>query len=443
MYHTILDHILEKFQEYTKTTRAVILAPNSKYADALIAKLLHHPQYTALYYAISADDLELSTFIDNMSRAFVDRCETFGRYTSLAHLQWPNGLAAFREAILDGMIQDFNGMTGQRILLIVDDFDHAEQAEDIQRFLEELAIRLPEHCLLVFNGRTQPRFPWMSMIAQTRAIIFNDGDIVTQQLQPKTQDAFAELEIYAIGPGFVYVNGEHISQWEGHLPRLLLFFAVDRGVITRDDFHHAFWDSLDDVQATNVFHVTKRRLHRAVDLELLEHKNGLYHIRSGVSVYYDSFEWTQTLIAARDITNPNPAQAYQRLLEMYRGPFLKGHEDTWILARRQDILTGYIEAVLYLAARQIELFMSDSNRHYSAMENAHQLYLTALQEAPNHPELVIAAAELLMLPEVGRRIEAHTLLNGYLQAKKKAKESPDERILTLSKKLHNKKPVSA
>lgn len=439
MYHNVLDSILNKFEGYAGTTRAIILSPDSKHGDALIARLLNHPKYTALYYALSSEDSELSIFIDNMTRAFMDRDECFGRYTSLAHLQWRNSKQAFRDAALEGLIYDLSMTEGQSVLLIMDDFDHAEQVDDIQRFLEDLAARLPDNCLLVINGRTQPRFPWISLIAQSRALIFDDGEVVTQTFSPKTQDSFTDVEVYAIGPGFVYMNGEHISKWEGHLPRLLLFFAVDRGAITRDDFQRAFWDELEDIQATNVFHVTKRRLHRAFDIEILEHLNGTYRLRPGVSIYYDAFEWTQALVSARDPNNPTPEKDYERLIGLYRGPFLKGHDEAWIIARRQDILAGYIEAVLFLAERQAALFSNDSDKHYGALEKAYQMYLTALEESPNHPEVVLAAAELLLRPDVERRIEAHDLLNRYIVTKKKAKEPADPRIVALSKQLHGKK----
>ena len=49
------------------------------------------------------------------------------------------------------------------------------------------------------------------------------------------------MDVVIEGIGFVYFDDKPITDWEGHLPRLLLFFAVDRGVITREDFHRAFW----------------------------------------------------------------------------------------------------------------------------------------------------------------------------------------------------------
>lgn len=435
MYHTILENIFIQFQEQTRHTRAVILAPESKHADALIARLLYHPEYTSLYYALSVNDTDLSTFLDNLIRAFSESHPRFGRYTSVAQLTWHNGITAFREAVILGILRDLSELTSHRVLLILDDFDHAEQAEDIQHFLEELASRLPDHCLMIFNGRRQPRLPWISLIAHTRAIIFNDGQLMIQPVHVPPNKV-AELEIYAIGPGLVYLNGQLVSQWEGHLPRLLLFFAIDRGVITREDFQRAFWENLDDVQATNVFHVTKRRLHRALGMEVLEHKNGCYQLRDGLSIYYDAFDWTQTLVSARDITNPDPTHAYERLLGLYRGAFLKSHDDKWVATRRQDILAGYIEAVLYLAQHHAQRFLSDPTTQSAALDYAYQLYLKALNEAPNHPDLLYAAAQLLTQPEVNRRIEAHHLLHKYLQTKKKTKEPADPRLMALSKQIH-------
>ncbi|MCU0463032.1 MAG: bacterial transcriptional activator domain-containing protein [Anaerolineae bacterium] len=439
MYHAVLDDIFEKFQEYAATARAIILAPESKHGDALVARLLGHKEYTALYYALSSEDAEMTVFIDNMTRAFIDRNDLFGRYTSQANLHWNAEKQNLRDIVIAGMVRDLNSMADQRVLIILDDFDQAEQADDVHRFIEELALQLPPHCLLIINGRAQPRFPWNSLISKTRAMIFNDGQIMTLTSPTQSEETFAEIEIYALGPGFIYCNGEYIGKWEGHLPRLLMFFAVDRGVITREDFHRAFWNDLNDMQATNVFHVTKRRLHRAFDMEILEHKGGDYRIRPGISIYYDANEWTESLLAARDMANADRASAYERVLSLYRGPFLKGHDDGWILDRRNDLLAGYIEAVLFLANHSGESYVADPEANHAALDHAIHLYHTALAEAPNHPEVVLAAAELLSHPVVSRRIEAHQLLQSYMDAKKAEKESADPRITALSKKLHSKK----
>lgn len=411
MYQTVLQDIIEKFRENSENARAVILQPTSKHRTALVAHLLTSGEYTPLYFALTPESGDLEVFIDAMLRSFAEQNDEIGKYASAAHAQYHKGMQAFREATIEGLVRDFQTLSGKRVLVIFDNFDYAENAEEVQRFVEELIVRLPDNCLAVINGRSQPRFPWNSLIAQTRAIILDDDKVVTQTVQPSPDNPIGQLDIFALGPGFVYFNDKPITEWEGHLPRLLLFFAVDRGVITRDDFHRAFWGDLSDVQATNVFHVTKRRLHRAFDLEMLEHQDGNYRLRPGISIYYDAFDWTQALIRARDVSNEDPSKDYERVLELYRGPFLKGHDDAWILTRRQDILAGYVEAAIYLAGMYAERYRKSKATNHSAMEKAITLSREALKEAPTHAELV--ATTMKLLTEFGRRSEAYEILRRY------------------------------
>lgn len=435
MYQTVLQDIIETFRENSENARAVILQPTSKHRTALVAHLLTSGEYTTLYFALTPESGDLDTFIDAMLRSFSEQSEEIGRYASAAHAVYHKGSAVFREAIIDGLVRDFQTLSNQRVLVIFDNFDYAENSEDVQRFVEDLIVRLPENCLALINGRSQPRFPWNSLIAQTRAIILDDDKIVTQTIQPNPENPIGQLDIFALGPGFVYFNDKPITEWEGHLPRLLLFFAVDRGIITREDFHRAFWGDLSDVQATNVFHVTKRRLHRAFELEMLEHQGNSYRLRPGISVYYDAFDWTQTLIRARDIANEDPSKDYERVVELYRGPFLKGHDDAWILTRRQDILAGYVEAVIYLAQKHVEHYRKNPEVNHSALEQAITLSRKALKEAPTSADLTVATAKILI--DNSRRYEAYEIIKAYEDANGSA--PADERIKELLTSLKKSK----
>ncbi len=431
MYRAVLDEILEKFQEYARNTRVMLISPNSRYGSALIARLLNHPQYNALYYGLYPEDADLHTFIDNFTQAFLNTSTHFGRHTSTAHLQWRQGGSAFRDAVLDGLLRDLAEINDKPLLLIFDHFDLIDNAAEVRLFIEDLAVQLPPHCLLLIHGRGGFLQSWVTLIAKTHVIIFDDGSTLTEHPTPDAPTSTAELEIHALGPGLVYLNGQHIDKWEGHLPRLLLFFAIDRGIITRKDFHHAFWNNLNSPQATNVFHVTKRRLNRALGMELLQHQSGSYRLPEGVSVYYDVFEWAKALIAARDIKNPNPIPYYERVLSLYRGPFLKGHDEKWIVTRRRDILAGYVEAVLAVAAHTVEQYLKAPTHAPALLERAHHLYQTGLKHAPHHPDLVFAAACFLSQPLVMRRIEAIKLLDAYLAYQ----PNPDPRISALHAQL--------
>lgn len=431
MHQAVLDEILEKFHEYARKTRVMLISPNSRYGSALIARLLNHPQYNALYYGLYPEDTDLHTFIDNFTQVFLNANAPFGRHTSTAHLQWRQGGNAFREAVLNGLLRDLAAINDKPLLLIFDHFDLIDNAADVRLFIEDLALQLPPHCLLLIHGRGDFHQSWVTLIAKTHVLIFNDGNTITEQPIPSPINHTAELEIYALGPGLVYLNGQHIDKWEGHLPRLLLFFTIDRGTITRKDFHQAFWNNLNSPQATNVFHVTKRRLNRALGMELLQHQNGSYRIPEGISVYYDVFEWAKALIAARDVNNTNPIPYYERVLSLYRGPFLQGHDEKWIVARRRDILAGYVEAVLAVAAHTVEQYLKAPAQAPILLERAHHLYQTGLKHAPYHPDLVFATACFLSQPPVMRRIEAIELLDAYLAYQ----PTPDPRISALHAQL--------
>lgn len=409
MIETKIRDVIGKFREYSEHARVVILQPDSKYRTALTAALLNDPELTTLYVPFTSETLDEVTLFDRIVDSLSAQTSSFGIHSSAANAMLGKNSSAFRKAAIEGLLKDFEQIEGDRVVLILDDYDFATSTDSTIRFLEELIVKFPDRYITVFNGRSQPRFPWVSLIAQTRAIILDDDRVVTQAVHHTPDMPTGRLDIFALGPGFVFFNDDLITDWEGHLPRLLLFFAVDRGVITRDDFHHAFWGDLSDAQATNVFHVTKRRLHRAFNFEVLEHHNGTYRIKSSLLVNYDAFEWTQALIRARDLSNEHPEVDYQRVLDLYRGPFLKGHEDNWILTRRQDIQAGYLEAVRYLAKRYEDRYNANPEHNQSAIEKAVNMYREALREVPDNVELAADAAELLV--RLGRRPEAVELLS--------------------------------
>ncbi|HEX2620914.1 MAG TPA: BTAD domain-containing putative transcriptional regulator, partial [Phototrophicaceae bacterium] len=201
------------------------------------------------------------------------------------------------------------------------------------------------------NGRTLPRLSWLSLIAQNKAGMLLNNDLITKDFYGLKNDSQGSLEVYALGPGFVLLNNQYIDAWEGHLPRLLFFFALDRPVITRSDICTSFWPELNPEQAVNVFHVTKRRLHKALDLDVLAHDDGYYAVNPELHIYYDVLEFVESLLRGRDASLDEEIRidAWQRSANLYRGPFLQGHDDRWILERRIDFRAGYVESLQYMA----------------------------------------------------------------------------------------------
>jgi two-component SAPR family response regulator len=297
--------------------------------------------------------------------------------------------------LLDTFARDLAEISDQPYYLILDEYDRSDSADDVQMFIEKLVGKLPENCRLVLNSRTLPRLPWVSLIAQKQAVLLEDSRLIRRDFYEIETEGKNKLEVYALGPGYVLMNGQPIDTWEGHLPRLLFFFALDRPIITRSEICQAFWPELDTDQAVNVFHVTKRRLHKALDMDVLVHDGGYYRVNPDLAVQYDVMDFVEALMEGRNDTNPNRIAAWQQAIDMYRGPFLQGHTDRWIVDRRRDFQSGYLEALAEMAYVRL---------NEDRPEQALGLFQRALAEDSSRESLHRDVMQLYM--RLGRRSEA-------------------------------------
>ena len=82
------------------------------------------------------------------------------------------------------------------------------------------------------------------------------------------------LEVRALGRGQVCFNGVQMFEDELSLPRSLVFFLSDRGMATRDEIFKMFWSRATTKEATNVFHVTKRKLNETFGVDVTTYQDG-------------------------------------------------------------------------------------------------------------------------------------------------------------------------
>ncbi|MBN1201407.1 MAG: hypothetical protein JXJ20_06085 [Anaerolineae bacterium] len=381
----------QAFQQRTPDARVVLLHPYSRYRSVLVAQLMNDPDIQVFYYAMGPDDVNVRSFLSGITHDLANQYPTFGRYLNQIHFEVQEDEAA----LLDAFVADVQSLSDRPFLLILDEYDRTDSADDLQAFVEQVILRLPETCQLVINSRTLPRLPWVSLIAQKKAVILQDDHLISSDFYGMRVDGKTRLEVFGLGPGYVLLNDEQIETWEGHLPRLLFFFALDRPVVTRSEICQAFWPDLDNDQAVNVFHVTKRRLHKALDFDVLVHEGGYYRVNPEVSIYYDIMEFVGALVEGRSPETEDKAAVWQRTIDLYRGPFLQGHSDEWILQRRLDYQAGYLEALSEMARIRL-----DEGRQ----EQALGLLLRAVAEndryEPIHRQIMQLYADL------GRRSEA-------------------------------------
>jgi DNA-binding SARP family transcriptional activator len=389
--NSLIGASYQAFQDRAADARVVLLHPESRYRSVLVAQLMREPDARVFYYAMGPDDVNVRSFLAGVTHDLANQHPTFGRYLNRIHFEDAGNGAE----LLEAFVADLADLSDEPFLLILDEYDRTDGADDIQAFVEQVILRAPSHCRLVINSRTLPRLPWVSLIAQRKAVILRDEVQIASNFYGMRSDGEFHLEVFALGPGYVLLNGEQIDTWEGHLPRLLFFFALDRPVVTRSEICQAFWPDLDNDQAVNVFHVTKRRLHKALDFDVLVHDDGYYRVNPQVSVYYDIMAFVGALVNGRSPETPDKSAVWQEAIDLYRGPFLQGHSDEWIVERRADYQKGYLEALSEMARIRLE---------EGRQEHALGLLLRAVSEndryEPIHRQIMQLYANL------GRRSEA-------------------------------------
>jgi DNA-binding SARP family transcriptional activator len=397
MINEVINKSHQALLEEMPKSRLILLHPNSRYRSVLIAKLINDPQLHTLYYAMGPDDTNLKAFIENLVHDFGNQHPTFGRHLNMLSQEVYAKFDDNIDLILDTFVKELNEANGAKpLLLILDEYDRSDDADDIHRFVEGLADHMPPNTNVLINSRSLPRLPWVAMIAKREAgMLLDDKPIVSDFYQNQRENQPNRLEVFALGQGNVILDGKQVETWEGHLPRLLFFFTLDRPLVTRSEICHAFWPMLESDQAVNVFHVTKRRLHKALGLDVLVHNETHYSVNPAISVYYDVLDFVETLMRGRDPNNKKRFEAYQQAAKLYRGPFLQGHNEPWIDSRRHAFRIAYLEALTEMANDYIAR---------NSQDQALKLYQQAIDEDYNREDLHRGLMKLYT--DMGRRPEA-------------------------------------
>jgi len=376
--------------QYAQNARIILLHPHSRYRSLVVANLLAEAPQPVFYYAMGAYDVNLASFLSGFIHDLAGQAPMFGQHV---YALGGDLLTQDSELLLDKLRQDIAELSNTPFFLILDDYDACENAHDVHEFLEKLLMGLPSHCQIVISSRSLPRLPWVALVALGEAIILNDAALVMHDPYNLSKGGeLGTLVVRGLGTGTVEKNGKAITQWEGHLPRLLFIFTLERPVVTRSEICQAFWTKLDIDQAVNVFHVTKRRLHKALGFDALVHHDGYYKANPLVEIHYDVVDFVGALVEGR-ITND--ITAWQRAVDLYQGPFLQGHTEDWIISQRQAYQIGYFEATIAVAAHDVR-----EARPERALRQLLQVAGDTVDYEPLHQEIMRLYADL------GRRSEA-------------------------------------
>jgi DNA-binding SARP family transcriptional activator len=280
------------------------------------------------------------------------------------------------------------GMTAEvagRGSIVLDECDRA-QPQALDQFLIDLAERSKQRRLFIFS-RVLPTFvltneDWRK---KTRFIPHDEGLMLWDYAQQDRQRA-ALLEVRALGTGRVLLNGVEVDQWDGVLPRSLFFYLVDKGMTTRNEIFETFWPNLSVREATNVFHVTKRKISEVLGVDLTSYWSGFYHISEKIQLSYDVVQFSEMIQESGIAPAIDAASLLNRAADIYRDHFLTTMNGMdWVIRRRQELHQSYGEALVSLG----KILEKQGNR-----ERALGLYLRASTTNRRREDVVLSAMQI-------------------------------------------------
>lgn len=330
--------------------RIILIYPWKNYRNLFLSYFLDNAKEGLLYYRLSSDQNTIERWTIGMEEEFRNVLgDNFTNHLRPA-LENNNPSELGRALALDLAAYSTN-----RLVLFIDQIDYIEQDDALDEFVNALIETLPDHVQIAFSSRLINRHPWFEMVESDKAMVMGtemrrNEMIFTIEDNPKPQ-----LEVYALGRGYALVNGHTITTWDGALPRNLFFYFMDHPEVSREDIFKTFWPSLNTKDATNVFHVTKRKITERIsakvddggNYELTQYNVGMYLPSDKIVRHYDVGDF-EDAIAQADLTNDDHEAMVllRRAVDIYRAPFLQSMELAWVIKRRAELREKYMHALL-------------------------------------------------------------------------------------------------
>lgn len=236
---------------------------------------------------------------------------------------------------------------GTDAYIVLDECDRAEP-DALIVFLRRLVERHVGRRILLLTRETPNLLLRDTHLSPLTALIpINQSSMFWDYTGANGQPS-ALLEVYALGAGRALLNGKAIDDWDGVLPRALFFYMVDRGMVTRGEIFATFWPNLPVKEATNVFHVTKRKINEVLQIDLTVYGSGFYHVSPEIHLSYDVAVFNQLLQDAAIAAHQESEELLMKALGLYRGDFLNQVSGEWVLSRRLSMRHAQSEALLGL-----------------------------------------------------------------------------------------------
>ncbi len=403
----------EAFRQATNNARLVVLYPRNRYRNAFLSKYLKEPGSGLFYYALQTSDRNLRKFLTNLIEDLSAMNEQFGVHVRAA-------LAAKAKAtdLAAALGEDLNSLSAEPFVLLLDQFDRLPEKDETQKFMEALTGFIPPQAQVMINAREQSYLPWFTLVSAQRATVLG-AEYVPEEGGPPTAVSpdRPRVEVFSLGSGYALVNGAPVTHWDGELPRNLFFFFIDHELVTRDEIFDVFWPTLSVKEATNVFHVTKRKINERIGYDLTQYASGFYSHSDRIDLYYDVSDFSKTVEAAMMAEEKDQPDLWKRAVELYRAPFLHRLDMPWVEHRRKEISGQYAQALIGLGR------ISQSR---NKIDDALRYYSRALRQTPEREDIHRQVMELYhQRGENDKAIEQFRLLEKSLRDTLNIAPSPE------------------
>lgn len=302
----------------------------------------------------------------------------------------------------------------QPYIVLIDGYDLLDPAK-VTATTVALTQKLPEGSRLLLAGRELPMalIEHEALRGKSTLVPTNPDKMMLDYAQSHDKTL---LEVRALGPGRVLINGRLVDHWDGVLPRTLFFYFVDRGMTTRDEIFQTFWPNLSTREATNVFHVTKRKISEILGTDLTIYWSGFYRISPDLELHYDVIKFAEAVQNAAVADDDEALRLLNNAIALYNGPFLSTISQSWVTQRREELALTYAEALAGLAR---------TYQRQDDLTSALGCYLRAAAISPQREDLARSIMEIYRdLGQPDAAIETYQRLENELQQSLKVAPGP-------------------
>ena len=129
----------DKLLSFTSSSKLILLHPDCQFRSLVVARLLGDSARRSYYYALDIDDINLFNFLNGLSNGLAKQHASFGRHLNVLPQNVLQNPYKHLELVLEALLDELSEFADGDFILLLDEFDRADAADDVHRFVERLS----------------------------------------------------------------------------------------------------------------------------------------------------------------------------------------------------------------------------------------------------------------------------------------------------------------